>query len=264
MFFQSAQSPQPAHLRNYRCQLLTKPKSTRMKGGEYMNKTLRKVGAGITTLAIAAASFAMPAMAAGNVTYTPFTFIGAAGDCGTGYPAGTPGGASATNSGGQLTLTKSAPTSDCSAAGATLNGVSGLSTTGMTLSFDYNGYCGAGAPRFNVSLSDGSTVFLGCAYGGGPTGTNVSGTATFTAGNTYGGVLFPTGATVTGIEIIQDEQGSVTLSNIMVNGTTAVYANTPTTKDDCKNGGYKTLTNTSGQTFKNQGQCVSYFEHVSH
>lgn len=38
--------------------------------------------------------------------------------------------------------------------------------------------------------------------------------------------------------------------------------NEPTSKDACKNGGYKTLTNSEGVAFKNQGQCVSYFNHM--
>jgi hypothetical protein len=33
--------------------------------------------------------------------------------------------------------------------------------------------------------------------------------------------------------------------------------NTPVTKDDCKDGGYMSLTDASGNAFKNQGQCVS-------
>ncbi len=226
-----------------------------------MNKIAKKIGVGISTAAIMAASFVLPAAAAGT-TYTPFTFIGAAGDCGPSYPAGTPGGASAVqNSDGSVTLTKSALTTDCSSAGVTFNNVpSSLSS----LSFNYSGYCGAGAPRFNVETSNHGTIFLGCAYGGGPTGTNVTGTATFTSGNTYGGVLFPTDAIVTGLEIVQDEQGSVTLSNIMVNGQTVSYSNAPTTKDQCKNGGWKTATDLNGNSFKNQGQCVSYFNHISH
>jgi hypothetical protein len=36
---------------------------------------------------------------------------------------------------------------------------------------------------------------------------------------------------------------------------------TPATKDDCKNGGWTTLRTRSGETFKNQGQCVSYANH---
>ena len=36
-------------------------------------------------------------------------------------------------------------------------------------------------------------------------------------------------------------------------------ANTPLTKDDCKNGGWQTLTTASGDPFSNQGQCIQYF-----
>jgi hypothetical protein len=39
---------------------------------------------------------------------------------------------------------------------------------------------------------------------------------------------------------------------------------TPTTKDDCKNGGWENLRAADGSSFKNQGQCVSYVEHTMH
>jgi hypothetical protein len=35
--------------------------------------------------------------------------------------------------------------------------------------------------------------------------------------------------------------------------------NTPESKDACKNNGYKDLTDSDGNSFRNQGQCVSYF-----
>jgi hypothetical protein len=35
-------------------------------------------------------------------------------------------------------------------------------------------------------------------------------------------------------------------------------ATTPTTKADCKNGGWRDLANGRGRPFRNQGQCVSY------
>ena len=35
-------------------------------------------------------------------------------------------------------------------------------------------------------------------------------------------------------------------------------ANPPLTKDDCKNGGWQSLTNASGEPFRNQGQCIQY------
>jgi hypothetical protein len=221
-----------------------------------MKNIYKKIGIGISTAAIMAASFVLPAAAA-STTYTPFTFIGTAADCGNVGPAGTPGGASATqNSNGSVTLTKSDPTNGCSAAGVDINNAP---TSVISLSFDVNGYCGAGAPRFNVYTSS-TTYFFGCTYG------QSGGTATFTAGNTYGGVTFPAGGItgVTGIQIIQDETGSTTLSNITVNGQTVSYSNAPTTKDQCKNGGWQTSTDLNGNSFKNQGQCVSYFNHISH
>lgn len=52
------------------------------------------------------------------------------------------------------------------------------------------------------------------------------------------------------------------------NGSTWVYNfepfRTPLTKDDCKNGGWQTLKAADGSSFKNQGQCVSYVNHVNH
>ena len=38
-------------------------------------------------------------------------------------------------------------------------------------------------------------------------------------------------------------------------------ANTPHSKADCKNGGWKTHTDAQGNAFRNQGQCVSWVEH---
>jgi hypothetical protein len=204
---------------------------------------LARLSAAAASLSMAAMTFASTALAADSLSLTPWT-----------YDPGNLCDESATlTSSNTLNLSKPCPTSTEASAGATLNGVEGMSTTGLTLSFDVNGYCGAGAPRFNVYLSDGSTVFLGCIYGD----PESDGSVSFTAGQTYGGVLFPEGATITGIDIVQDEQGSTTLSNVMVNGQ-QVLASTNTLKDQCKNGGWMSFTSDPGP-FKNQGQCVSYF-----
>jgi hypothetical protein len=52
-----------------------------------------------------------------------------------------------------------------------------------------------------------------------------------------------------------------------VNGSSWTYNfepfRTPASKDDCKNGGWKTLSTRDGTPFKNQGQCVSYFNHAN-
>ena len=120
----------------------------------------------------------------------PFTFVGAAGDCGPGYPAGSRivtarwlKGMGLPDNGGQnvgtnpadnpnkkdqhwgLLLSKNGTTPDCSAAGARIHGVKGTTVTATTaLGFDYRngGHCGAGAPRFNVD-TDMGFFFVGCA-----------------------------------------------------------------------------------------------------
>lgn len=189
--------------------------------------------------------FAVTAQAA-NITLNTWTYD----------PDNTGSVVSEVDSNGHLNLEKNAPTATNSAAGATLVGAEGLSTTGMTLGFDVEGYCEAGAPRFNVSLSNGSTIFLGCSYGV----ADADGTVVFEAGETYGGVHFPIGETVTKINIVQDEEGQTTLSNITVNGEEVVVSlpvTVPTSKDQCKNGGWMKFSNPS---FKNQGQCVSYVQ----
>lgn len=132
----------------------------------------------------------------------PFAFVGAAGDCGTGYPAGSRiitarwlkgmglpdnGGL---NVGGDptdnpnkkdrhtgLLLSKNGTTPDCSAAGAEIHGVKGMTVTStFALGFDYRngGHCGAGAPRFNVVVKppSGPDTFHfvgGCANDSAPT-----------------------------------------------------------------------------------------------
>lgn len=180
------------------------------------------------------------ALAAGGndkVRVNPGTYVGKAGDCGTGYPAGTKGGVSANwvaqqglpdsgNSNHALILTKSVLTTDCSAAGADVQGVAGMPAT--TLGFDYrsDSYCGAGAARFNVVTSDNIFHFVGgCANGTAtPGGTDSQGRSwtrvTFDLQNPA--QAFPVaapGTTLVSVSLIQDEQGSSILDNINVNGT---------------------------------------------
>ena len=130
-----------------------------------------------------------------KLSAVPFEFVGAAGDCGTGYAAGSRivtaawlGGMGLPDNGGQnsnpanpsdnpnkndphsgLLLSKNGPTPDCSSSGARINGVKGMQVTAtFELGFDYRngGHCGAGAPRFNVTTKDGQFSFQGgCANG---------------------------------------------------------------------------------------------------
>jgi hypothetical protein len=133
----------------------------------------------------------------------PWIFVGDAGDCLPGYPAGSnivtsawlrgmglpdngqenttvinmlTGSPSRRDPHSGLLLNKNGPTADCSAAGATIRGVRGLKVGPspdalFALGFDYrNGtHCGAGSPRFNVvarSGSDRTFHFIGgCANG---------------------------------------------------------------------------------------------------
>ena len=107
------------------------------------------------------------------------------------------------------------------------------------------------------------TFFLGCNNVA-PTA-NGDGTVTYTftpATIAAGGnqVEFPTG-TIQTVDVMIDVQGTADLSQITVNGTTQVpvpTVNGPTAKSQCKHGGRKTFTSPS---FRNQGQCVSWYEH---
>lgn len=222
----------------------------------------KTLAAGAVT-AILFANLAIPAAASPSYSLSPFEYVGAAGDCGPNYPAGTQGGVVAKwdNSVGlnapSLLLAKNVPTSDCSAAGATVNGVSGITLS--ELNFDVMGYCGAGAPRFNVTTTDNVTHFFGCTYG---THTDAGNGWTHVVFSPADGIPAVTaGETVQSIELIQDEQGSTHLDNISINDQILGGPNTPTSKDQCKKDGYKDLQDANGQTFRNQGQCVSYFNH---
>jgi hypothetical protein len=135
----------------------------------------------------------------GGLRAVPFVFVGRAGDCGTGYPAGSNivtaawlGGMGLPDDGGAnfgtdprsnpsrndphlgLLLSKNGPTPDCSSSGARITGVRGTRVDAtFMLGFDYRngGHCGAGAPRFNVTIrtSASNTNLLsfvgGCANG---------------------------------------------------------------------------------------------------
>jgi len=87
----------------------------------------------------------------------------------------------------------------------------------------------------------------------------------------YGGTFYEpwsaaqtqfSGQTVTDIFLVSDNGPSgtqpVQIDNTNVNGT--LYTYEPTSKDDCKDGGWQNFTLLPGP-FKNQGQCVSFFAH---
>ncbi|MGH2409069.1 MAG: hypothetical protein ACRDFX_01575 [Chloroflexota bacterium] len=56
---------------------------------------------------------------------------------------------------------------------------------------------------------------------------------------------------------------NVETDGVDFNGTTYDFqtSNPPASKEQCKHGGYQNLTDGNGQPFKNQGQCIKYFNH---
>jgi hypothetical protein len=138
-----------------------------------------------------------------------------------------------------LYMTKKTATEANAAGGATVT----YSGTLSSLGFDYrnDGWCGAGAPRFNVYTTTGTYYFFGCTYG---THTSSTESAAWTRVSFNNTDAFPAdgttawpgfgNVTVTGIDIVYDEgttqnnqplgQGFAYLDNIQVNG---VYAGKP-------------------------------------
>jgi len=135
---------------------------------------------------------AVPALAdeGRGLEAVPFEFVGKAGDCGAAagsriVTAAWLKGMGLPDNGGMnsnpldssnnpnkrdgLLLSKNGPTPDCSAAGASIKGVNGMTVSEtFEVGFDYRngGHCGAGAPRFNVTTRDGVFSFVGgCSNG---------------------------------------------------------------------------------------------------
>jgi hypothetical protein len=199
-------------------------------------------------IATAAAALALAGTA--GAALVPWTFVGTGAVC-------TP---TSTFSGGVLHLSKPCTTSTNASAGATITGVSGQTFTSASFTLANASQCQGGSPRFNV-VTDVTTFFLGCNNVT-PT-INADGTATYTftaatIAAAGGQIPVPTG-TISSVDVLIDVQGTADLSDITFNGQSEVpVTGTPTTKDQCKHGGWKSFTSPS---FKNQGQCVSWVEH---
>jgi hypothetical protein len=97
-----------------------------------------------------------------------------------------------------------------------------------SLSYDVDGYCGAGAPRFNVRFEGSNNLYwFACYYG---TADEETTTVRFVpadawrSGSSERGVLASDLATpIRSIGIVMDEVGTVTLSNIEVNGSPVLH-----------------------------------------
>jgi hypothetical protein len=199
-------------------------------------KRLLAVAAGVLTLALAgtAAAALVPGV----------------------FDPGNTGCVVSTFNNGVLHLEKNCPTATNAAAGADITGLEGQTFTSASFTLASASQCQGGSPRFDVVTTTG-LFFLGCNNVTPTTNANGSVTYTFNAATIAAGgqVPFPTG-TITAVDILIDVQGTADVSNITVNGVLQEPAPaTPTTKDQCKDGGWKTFTNPS---FKNQGDCVSF------
>ena len=150
-----------------------------------------------------------------------------------------------------LLLAKTGPTANFASAGADITGVKGITLTelgydirkpgALTRADDRGSHCGAGAPRFNVTASDGVTYdFIGCNSGATPATSEVDGAGwirlrwgngtilAFAAnGPNAGKIVNISGIQVSSIQIVFDEGqdigpdnfGLAVLDNVDVNGT---------------------------------------------
>ena len=171
------------------------------------------------------------------------------------FDPGNTGCPVATYTNGVLHLEKNCPTPTNAAAGADITGLEGQMFTSASFTLANAAQCQGGSPRFDVVTSD-SLFFLGCNNV--TPVTNADGTVTysFTAAD---GQPSPITGTITAVDILIDVEGTADVTNITVNGVTQVpLVGPPTSKDQCKHGGWQTFNNPS---FKNQGQCVWYVNH---
>jgi hypothetical protein len=176
------------------------------------------------------------------------------------YDPGNTGCVTATYSHGVLHLAKNCPSSTDAAAGAEIDGFTGQAFQSASFTLANASQCQGGSPRFDVSTTNG-LFFLGCNNVTPTTNPDGSVTYTFTASN-----LVPADptktmpGTITGLSLLIDQQGTADVAKIVVNG--ELQKPLPrhvVTKSACKHGGWRTSTSPK---FKNQGQCVSYWNHV--
>ena len=124
-------------------------------------------------------------------------------------------------------------------------------SNGQTISFEYKGPCGGGAPR--VFIQGGAFNTFDPDPNGTACGTPI-GDGFFRVTQTITGVTAgPAGAT----GIVNDNVSSpsvIQVRNLVIAGVRIdLGTGGPVTADSCKNGGYAAL------GFRNQGQCVSSF-----
>jgi len=173
------------------------------------------------------------------------------------YDPGNTGCVTATYSNGVLHLAKNCVTSTNAAAGADITGQEGQAFASAEFTLASKAQCQGGSPRFDIVIG-GTVYFLGCNNVAPTINADGSATYVFTAATIAAGgnqVPVPSGA-IQAADVLIDVQGTADLTNIKLNGVLQVPAvNAPSSKDACKNGGWKTFTEPK---FKNQGDCVSW------
>ena len=177
------------------------------------------------------------------------------------FDPGNTGCPVATFSNGVLHLEKKCPSATNAAAGADITGFAGQTFTSAAFTLAGTDQCNGGSPRFDVVTTD-DTFLLGCnnvtpVVNGDGSATYTIDAATLAAAGQQ--VPNPTG-TIISVDVKIDIEGVADLTDITFNGVAQVPVVPLTTKDQCKNGGWKTFTDPS---FTNQGQCVSYVNHQS-
>jgi hypothetical protein len=119
---------------------------------------------------------------------------------------------------------------------------------GDTISFEYKGPCGGGAPR--IFIQGGAFNTFDQDPNGSACGTDTDGDGFFTVTQTISGI---TAGTAGYVGIVNDNIANpsvVMIRNVTIAGV-SIFA--PATADQCKNGGFK------AGGFRNQGECVSSF-----
>jgi hypothetical protein len=141
------------------------------------------------------------------------------------------------------------------------------------LSFTYTGTPTAGSPRISLPIdtnADGTTdfyAFIGAFYCNNGAGlvdplTDATCTIFYTGGPVAGDANWaafvaahPTWRVSSSVPfVIADDAGFWTVDNVHLGAAVAVT----TGKDECKKGGWVTMTRADDSSFKNQGDCIQY------
>lgn len=236
-------------------------------------------GAALALPSIVSAHSSPPTPSPYPFTLIPNEFVGAAGDCGTGSPAGDPDKVTSEwvkttgNPSPSIKLQKLGLTSSCIAAQVdVVTPLEGQPVSNLTeLNFDVKDgwHCGNGAPRFNLQ-SGAKNAFLGCNFGGTQTSLGNGWThiefnqAQITAALATAAIA-PTD-TLDDLYMIFDEgsdtgpdfTGTAFVDNFSVNNQVVGSPSVPRSKNDCKNDGWKNLTDRKGTPFESESDCRDF------